>query len=128
MEEQRFDEQVGVEALLVLEASAPPWLGPHLDEAGGKPEGLGNCGFLQERCGPLFWLWSPLCSAILRLKHKRKYTVRFSKEEFKGPHEGHEDPDVRWFEKTGADGNWMTGAVATVETTAAEDQAKAEIK
>ena len=33
MEEQRFDKQVGVEALPMQEASAPPWLKPHLVES-----------------------------------------------------------------------------------------------
>ena len=36
MEERRFDEQVGVEALTVPEASAPPQLKPHLIESWWK--------------------------------------------------------------------------------------------
>ena len=52
MEKQRFEEQVGIEAL---------------------PKGLGSCGFLQDRCSPLLRLRSTPCSAsILRLKYKRK--------------------------------------------------------
>ena len=98
MEEWRFDEQVGVEGLLVLEASAPPRLKPHLVESWWKARRKIKT-WQQFRRGATFF---PGCGARHALllssgssnESTKENTVCFSKEEFKMPHEGHEDSDV----------------------------------